>query len=1788
MKLYHFLVQTSNLSKCNYLDGLLFLLPESPSVERFDVNICRSKLAEHYKRTATVPTSVWSKKSPVDMKQIYTRLTWVKEEQTPEGSSKPELNRYTDVFDENENGYALNRILVQGETGIGKTTFVKKMGLDWAELVDERTIDKHQDSGTRYGAESVTQGCEESSRNRMKREESVKVSKDEVNPLKRFELVLAINLKEVSKYSSFRDVVCRSNIFPEEDTAMAEQLISYITHNQEKVLLVFDGYDEYRCGTTSDIYEIFMGNKLRNCCVLITTRISNADDLLGQFKAVHAEITGFSEEDREVFMCKMLGSKTEAVQLEWHLYEEGLFELARVPLLLLFFCTWWKKGKVNSFPETKTKLYKAIVQYVLDHSQGKSSPAHFHEIGKYEDILVEIGKVALECLLKDDHVFEFDQLSASISCEESRFIGLLQVTEFSENLRPAGMVSFIHKSIQEFLAAWYITYRCIPEGDLGDLKECTRSIEDCRVFENVFQFICGLSDDGAHKVFEHMATVRISNSKLDLLKALSAIERELDWNSYHGINFMYETFMRLLYKSFHEVQSKSKLLNHWFECAGGTVLVTKQLVKFLKETKVNNFTDFSDVSFLMVRSKEEILLEVAQCLDCLDITLRNSETEFTLRDFLVNLKTHQECYFCRYTFVLLSRNRQFQFYVRSLRLCCDLTGRLFTGTAVTSVQSSSEKWWSELRYLHCSGMVNNSTLKALSGVISNCECLESLIIERADGSICDILKSVPNPSRCVLQIGSVRDSQCHLIASEAEKLAALLPKFTNIFRLNLALTWCFAAEVEKLVVSVNHVTLKGLLLNGISLTPSSASVLGQSLPEMSCLEKLVLVGGSNGDVLPVKALFGGFHKTLPLSELWFMDFNIGGCIAPLSDSLRFFPQLRRLKLHSITWNEHNLLHLFRNLEFIPRLETLSLTGTLQSDSEEDVRGCSEEEVMQASFTHQTLNRLCLSNVSLTLAVAKLLGQLIPEMSTLKELRIYERDDIIYERNDRILQDGEVEVLFGGFKERLPLQQLAFHKFSMKGRLDHLINSLQLFPELQWAYVNIDINFIINDANFLVFLERLRNIPCLPRTSIHCKSVARADCKGEGNSGRLQVYSHRLFLLDVSFTPAVASALGRLISEMSTLEEFRFPHSHRNNGENDENTLKGEEIEAIFGHFREVLSLQQLILSGISLTSKAAEALGRCLPRMSSLKALELIGVNGSVLEAEQMNVLFGGFIKELPLCQLIFRHFSMRGCLAPLSNCLRFFPKLEHLTIGEVSLNEHNFFHLLWGIRCIPNLKSLIVEGQRQIPFHAGCSESVEREVSFTLENLQMLSLSGIALNPAVIKALSRLLPKMSSLQVLVLTDGTVLQSEETGALPGGFNESLALHSSTSDDFSVRSVLAPLTDSFRFLPNKARMELDIDLNYSELWGFLTSDFFLSEYFPSLNTLIVECSALAREGCVGEVNAMSHLTLSDFETLELRNVNLTPPVISALRRALSTMSSLEQLILFSSDEIIMQDEEVEVLFGGLDKTINLQQLTFSGFRVGSCLTWLVESFEELPNLRKVDLKISFENENEQNVCSLLRYLRFIPYFRSLSVQCEALVTANTVGRVTAQHFYHEVIFSGVTLTREVAVALGQSLAKMSALRKLKLTGSDGSILNVEEMEALFGEINTKILLQTLCFSGFCVKGVLAPLTKSFQFFPDLQRLMLTALHLDEQDLQGLLENLKFIPELFKLDLSDNPLGRAVNSLVPHLVEMLRLRDVNLCQTASEQELNSIQEQVKQARPYVHIRVSRETVGNTVNV
>ena len=881
---------------------------EASAEDIFDVKFCRSKLAEHYKKTATVPTSVWSKNCLVDIHQIYTRLSWVKEEQTPAGSSRSELKHYTDVFTVHKNGVVPKRILVQGQTGIGKSTFVKKLAVDWAELDDATTEDRQK------------------------------------GILKTFELLVVVNLKEVSKCQSLKDIISRSSIFAREEKYLTDSLLNYITNNQDKVLLVFDGYDEYRCGSNSEIYQIFSGNELRNCCVLITTRISKADELRA-FKDLHAEITGFGEEDRNTFMSRMLGGTAEAEELSDHLDSQNLHDLARVPLLLLFFCTLWKKGKSESFPESKTKLYSAIVQYVLDYNQGKDSPARFGRVDDFKEVLAEIGKVALECLLRDDHVFEYDQLSDALRRDESLIVGLLQVTEYAENLRPAGMVCFIHKSIQEFLAAWFVTYRCVPERNLGGIEQHARTLDDCEAWENVLQFVCGLSDDGAVKVFQHFTSVRISDPTLDLSKTIPDEENEPDVPLYH-VTYRHERFRDMVDDSFKEVQSKAALVRHWLVCNAGIILITpyRPFPKDIpKLTLINEVASSKDLFFHddLFGGSMPNLYEFEEFVDCFQVPLRITENSAAplIGDFLRLFKT-VGCDLCNFNCVLRFHDGKAQFYITKLDLCCDDHARLFTGTITISTPSRSAHLCSKqsclkfLRSLTCFGIKNAQNVKDLGVVIRNCKHLKTIELDDCGDGVSELLDQVPNPSMCSLsftwehRLQRFRDLDpgCPLKSFEAE-LAGVFPRF-NVTALNLELDDCCAAAVNRLC-SITHQTLKELTLRlkSVRRAPAAPAALSKSLSEMSSLKQLELirVPGTLHGTEEIEELFGGINRTLrSLQRLTLWHFDARGSLAPLTKRFQFFPNLFSLSLLFLNMDERDLRGLLESITSFPNLKSLDL------------------------------------------------------------------------------------------------------------------------------------------------------------------------------------------------------------------------------------------------------------------------------------------------------------------------------------------------------------------------------------------------------------------------------------------------------------------------------------------------------------------------------------------------------------------------------------------------------------------------------------------------------------------------------------------------------------------------------------------------------------------------------------------------------------------------------------------------------------------------------------------------
>ena len=1040
---------------------------------------------------------------------------------------------------------------MQGQTGIGKSTFVKKLLVDW--------VDVNNETGDEQAA-----------------------------ILKNFELVVAINLKEVSKCQSLEDVIRLSKVFAKEDKYMTEGLADYITNNQEKVLLIFDGYDEYRSGRDSEIYEIFSGNSLRSCCVLITTRISKADELQGG-EDLQAEITGFSEVDRKDFMHRFL-SIDEASDLEMFLFNRNLEELAKVPLLLLFFCILWRRRKLKLFPETKTSLYEEIVQFILNHSYSKQTPPLYVQLTSLNKILSEIGKVALQALLNDDHLFEYSQLSDSVRCDESVLIGLLQITEYSETLQPIGMVSFIHKSVQEFLAAWYITYRCIPEG--GNLGEIGGKLEECLALQNVFQFVCGLSEDGASTALRHLKSVRISDPSLVMSKAIPDFENETD-APLSDVTECQCKFRDLVVNSYKEVESKAELSRACLDCLGsilispGSESLPKDLL--LKAQHENSWSVVFELNYKDLRLMKYEVLALQKTLESL-VTESSEILKVTnfVRKFY-DIYFFARC-FCGFLPVVCFRNDQVHFYITHLDLVCDDHAQLFIDFAVPSNSehlSSGQLCLKFMKTLHCSPSI--FSMECLGAVIKHCNHLERLQILDSDDTLCHILEQVTNPLKCSLSI-----RHCAVTSNGAQKLALLLPRFENVTEFELCLVNCSHEAVEyinhkslfkmvltlsalqtlsassladdefcdgtatSLFAAIKHKTLTELTLSEILLTSPVAEALGYSLPKLSALQTLRISGWLQCSDLAITSLVGAIrHNTLERLKLCRMNLTSAAAKA-LSQSLPELLALRSLKIgdlaecsdDSVTRLVAALAHksleivklckmnltsaaaeaLGHSLPKLSALQTLRISGWLQ---------CSDLAItsLVGAIRHNTLERLKLCRMNLTSAAAKALSQSLPELLALRSLKIGDLAECSDDSVTRLvaalahkslakvklrkmnltsaaaealgrslpelpaleevrvsgsdgcsLQHEVMEAMFGKFKRPSRLIRLKICNFSSRGTLSQVTRNLCFFPSL----LHLELEALdMGEADLCGLLENLKFIPDLRTLSLMGNPLGKA-------------------------------------------------------------------------------------------------------------------------------------------------------------------------------------------------------------------------------------------------------------------------------------------------------------------------------------------------------------------------------------------------------------------------------------------------------------------------------------------------------------------------------------------------------------------------------------------------------------------------------------------------------------------------------------------------------------------------
>ena len=352
-------------------------------------------------------------------------------------------------------------VLIEGDPGMGKSTYCQKLAYDWA------------------------------------------TKQKELDPsFPDIEVLLLLKCHEVR--SSIWKAIDDQILPVEIDDEAKECFFKFVCENQSKVLLVLDGLDEMDSTEMKRIYDLVEGKELSGCHVILTSR-HEVGRKLRRYCDTLWEIVGFTKKDTRRFIRRYFKSINREDLLEKLLekirYSNELRNLSKNPLNVTLLCVLCEDLE-GVFPTSRTELYTEIVLCVLrryENKQGLSSKSE-DLMSIYRDDLVHLGRVALHSLRKGELYFE-EHESGSASIVLSKF-GFLSLQASGCKRKALVRYAFLHKSFQEFFSGFYLACQIIDGG-----IDCVSVVKD--ELKEVVLFMIGIlgstSKEAAESVIKIMA-----------------------------------------------------------------------------------------------------------------------------------------------------------------------------------------------------------------------------------------------------------------------------------------------------------------------------------------------------------------------------------------------------------------------------------------------------------------------------------------------------------------------------------------------------------------------------------------------------------------------------------------------------------------------------------------------------------------------------------------------------------------------------------------------------------------------------------------------------------------------------------------------------------------------------------------------------------------------------------------------------------------------------------------------------------------------------------------------------------------------------------------------------------------------------------------------------------------------------------------------------------------------------------------------------------------------------------
>ncbi|XP_066526913.1 NACHT, LRR and PYD domains-containing protein 3-like [Hoplias malabaricus] len=1191
----------------------------------------------------------------------------------------------------------IRTVLTRGIAGIGKTISVQKFILDWAEGNANQDITI-------------------------------------IFPLPFREL----NLMKGKKLSLTNLLHC---LFPDTE------ILPFLEFDSTKVIFIFDGLDEYRLPldfqsndslfnpdepASVDVLltNIIRGNLLPSALLWITTRPAAANRIPPECVDQVTEIRGFSDSQKEEYFRKSISDENLAEKIITHIKStRSLYIMCHIPVFCWIAATVLEKmfdeAKNEEIPRTLTQMFTRFLIFQTKQGSQKYQGNCVLDPQQARECFLALGKLAFQQLENGNLIFyEEDLRKCGINVREASVYSGVYTQIFRDEFQLDQVFTFVHLSLQEFLAALYAFLSFILNK------------------ENVLK----PNASGMHSLFSKSSMTMFLKNAVD--KALQSENGHLDLFLRFLLGLSLETNQTLLKSLLPQRTSNSHSI--------------KEIIKYIKkkikdisspEKSINLFYCLNELKDQSLEQEVQTYLSESGSdlskaklspaqWSALVFVLLNSEEDLDIFD-LGNYVKSEECLVRMLPVVQASTCASISY--------CNITEKS-CGALASAISSTS----SSLRVLNLShNQLQDSGVKLLSVGLKSPQCkLKMLWLEKCSftdkgcAALAKALKS--NPSHLIelhLNYNKPGDSGIKELAGLLEDPQCKLEKLQLC---NCSITWegC-TALVTALKSNPSH--LRELNLNWNAVGDTGVKDLCDLLRDPRCkLEKLLLECcrvTEEGCAALVKSL-----KSNPshLTELNIKYNNLADSGMKLLSSLLkdTDSSLQTLQLGLCNLTDENCATLASALSS----ETLSLRNLYLSYNKLHDSGV---KLLSAGLEnpHCKLETLFLGNCDLTQkSCATLASALCSKSSCLRELDLSKNN----------IKDSGVKLLSAGLDDpRCKLETLSLVGCDITKKSCEVLGSVlsSKFSSLRELQLGFS---ALHDSGVTLLSAALESANCKLETlglsgceftEESCAALASALSSESSSLKVLNLYANnlgdsglKLISAGMANSNCKLEALGLfycLFSEdgyASLVLALKLNPSHIKLLNVGSNVITDSGVELLSALLENPhCKLEQLKLKNCSLTKKSCVVLASALNSNSS--CLSELDLSNNNLQDSGVKLLSAGL--ESPLCKL--KYLKLCGCNLTAKSCAALSSALSSNSsiLSELYLSKNDLQDS--GVKLLSaglgntHCKLQKLELEHCSIKEEGCAALI-RALKSNPSNLRELSLQGNKLGAAGVKELSGLL----------------------------------------------------------------------------------------------------------------------------------------------------------------------------------------------------------------------------------------------------------------------------------------------------------------------------------------------------------------------------------------------------------------------------------------------------------------